>query len=218
MPTSLLSQVDAAIGGKTGIDLEVNNIIYKNQIGSIYQADYIFIDPTTINSLNRRDYLSGMGEVIKYGLCFDKDLFGYLSEDFKLEDIIKTCVKIKTKITLEDEFENGQRLILNFGHTLGHAIESLNGFNISHGEAVAIGMLYEVSSEDLRNKLMNLYDKLGINYKIDIKLSDLRKYILQDKKIKETMISLPLVTEIGKAEIKRINLQDYLGGLNEYNW
>src|SRR5690554_6193197 len=150
IPTTLLAQVDSAVGGKCGVNFKQ----YKNQIGTYYHPQYILVDTDFIKTLPPDEYLSGMGEIIKYGLVFDRALFDSLDNDFLLSDIIYRCLQIKTQVTGRDEFESGERGLLNFGHTVAHALESLSGYKIKHGLAVAAGMYYEVKDEAIRKRLL----------------------------------------------------------------
>jgi 3-dehydroquinate synthase len=144
VPTSLLAQVDSAVGGKVAVDLPEG----KNLVGSFYQPRLVLLDPDTLHTLPDRFFSDGMGEVIKYGCIRDAELFQLLSKNpgkdalkSHMEDIIARCVAIKADIVARDEHDTGERMLLNFGHTLGHAIETLQGFQgLSHGEAVAVGM------------------------------------------------------------------------------
>ena len=143
-PTSLLAQVDSAVGGKVAVDLPEG----KNLVGSFYQPRLVLLDPDTLDTLPDRFFADGMGEVIKYGCIRDAALFHLLAatpgrEALKphMEDIISKCVAIKADIVARDEHDIGERMLLNFGHTLGHAIEALQGYaGLSHGEAVSVGM------------------------------------------------------------------------------
>lgn len=147
IPTTLLSQVDSSVGGKTG----VNHPHGKNMIGVFYQPSLVCVDTDTLQSLDGRQYRSGLYEVIKYGLIYDEKFFDFLQENREtilaresgvLERVISRCCEIKAEVTSIDETETGLRRILNFGHTFGHALEVTAGFQgITHGEAVAFGML-----------------------------------------------------------------------------
>ncbi len=140
IPTSLLSQVDSSVGGKTGVDLPQG----KNLVGAFHQPIAVLIDPDMLKTLPEEFITDGMGEVIKYGCIKDAEFFEFLENENALENIesvIETCVKIKRDVVSRDEREKGERMLLNFGHTLGHAIEKLTGYGeITHGMAVAIGM------------------------------------------------------------------------------
>ncbi len=143
-PTSLLAQVDSAVGGKVAVDLPEG----KNLVGSFYQPKLVLLDPDTLMTLPDKYFSDGMGEVIKYGCIRDASLFQLLLErpgrealQPYMHEIIARCVAIKADIVSRDEHDTGERMVLNFGHTLGHAIEALQGYEgLSHGEAVAVGM------------------------------------------------------------------------------
>lgn len=147
IPTTLLAQVDSSVGGKTGI----NHPLGKNLIGAFYQPKLVCCDLGTLTTLPEREFVAGMAEVIKYGLIRDIGFFHFLVENLEaimaltptpLQRVVQTCCAIKGEIVAADEHENDQRALLNFGHTFGHAIESLTGYDqLLHGEAVAMGML-----------------------------------------------------------------------------
>jgi len=148
VPTTLLSQVDSSVGGKTG----VNHFLGKNMIGTFYQPSLVWIDIDTLHSLDNREFRAGMAEVIKYGVIRDRALFDYLKtnlekinflESEQIEHIVKRSCEIKADVVSEDEKESGVRAILNYGHTVGHAVETLTGYTqYLHGEAVAMGMCH----------------------------------------------------------------------------
>ena len=140
MPTSLLAMVDSSVGGKTAVDLPKG----KNLAGVFRQPDLVLCDTDYLKTLPSDDFRDGMAEVIKYGVIGDKALFDQVksgADRTDLTDVITRCVKMKRDIVGEDEFDNGRRALLNFGHTLGHAIEANSKFTVSHGKAVAIGMV-----------------------------------------------------------------------------
>jgi 3-dehydroquinate synthase len=146
-PTTLLAMVDSSVGGKTG----VNHAMGKNMIGAFYQPRLVLMDLDTLKTLPKEEFLSGMAEVIKYGVIADKDFFVFLEKNRErilahepgpLAQIIKRSCEIKADVVNKDEREGGFRAVLNFGHTLGHAIETLSNYSMRHGEAVAIGMVY----------------------------------------------------------------------------
>ena len=139
IPTTLLAAVDSSVGGKTGVDF----LGLKNQVGAFYQPAVVICDPKTFLTLPKKQYICGAAEVIKYGVINDSKLFYDLSKtpiNENYENIVSTCIKIKKEYVLKDEFDNGDRMFLNFGHTIGHAVESLAGFSLTHGESIAIGM------------------------------------------------------------------------------
>ncbi len=218
VPTTLLSMVDASIGGKTG----VNHTKGKNLIGAFHQPKLVLIDPSTLQTLPEREFHAGMAEVIKYGVICDPQLFSILEEIKQLnnlyqmelgilEEIIGRSVSSKAKIVSEDEYENGRRAILNYGHTFGHAIETLCGYGKwLHGEAVAMGMVAAgelalvrgnwTQNESDRQKL--LLTKFGLPTKWPrLNIDDIISTLKGDKKVQNETIRFILPTEIGKAKI-----------------
>lgn len=214
IPTSLLSQVDSSVGGKVGVDLPRG----KNLVGSFYQPKRVLIDPNVLNTLDEKFYKDGMGEVIKYGCIRDKDLFNLLNslnsrEEVMdhIEDIIYTCCNIKRIIVERDEKDLGERMILNFGHTLGHAIEKYYGFSeFTHGEGVAIGMylitklaeykglVNKEFSEDIKNILV----RYGLPFEVELEDKDaIIETISLDKKNMGSRLKVIIMKEIGNAEI-----------------
>jgi 3-dehydroquinate synthase len=147
VPTTLLAMVDSSVGGKTG----VNHSLGKNMIGAFYQPRLVLMDLDALKTLPKEELLSGMAEVIKYGVIWDRELFDFLEknrekilnlEEGPLGHIIRRSCEIKADVVSKDEREGGLRAILNFGHTVGHAVETLSDYTSRHGEAVAIGMVY----------------------------------------------------------------------------
>lgn len=139
IPTTLLAAVDSSVGGKTAIDLEAG----KNLAGAFWQPSLVLCDTETLSSLPREIFLDGCAEVIKYAVLYDEALFASLQSsgpDFDREEVIARCVELKCRAVMEDEFDNGARMLLNLGHTLGHAVEAASHFAVSHGKGVAIGM------------------------------------------------------------------------------
>jgi 3-dehydroquinate synthase len=213
IPTTLLSQVDASIGGKTGINFE--NI--KNLIGTFSQPFMTLIDTETLHTLPKREFISGFAEIIKHGLIKDKDFFNYLGSkqpySFSPEEIVniieKSCL-IKKEIFEKDPVENGPRKILNFGHTIGHAIESLSHDTqnpLLHGEAIAIGIMAEGKMSEIfgliNDKEMALIKRTLENaylpIKTDLDVSLILKKIKNDKKNNFGQIKWTLLKEIGNA-------------------
>jgi 3-dehydroquinate synthase len=216
MPTTLIGQVDAAIGGKTAVNLPQG----KNLLGAFYQPRCVIIDIELLATLQRRDYVAGLAEVIKYALIWDKNFFVWLENNFqKLLDrdpaallhAIQISTAIKAAIVSQDEKENGLRSLLNFGHTVGHALEAALGFQkILHGEAVAVGMWIasqlSVRSHFLAEKdlprILNLLNQMGMSaYAFDFpSASELMQFMSHDKKIAAGNINFILLKEIGVAE------------------
>ncbi|MCX7883434.1 MAG: 3-dehydroquinate synthase [Caloramator sp.] len=215
IPTTLIAQCDSSVGGKNGYNF--NNI--KNLIGNIYQPDLVYIDVNFLKTLSSREYVNGMAEVIKYGFVCNKNFFNYLNENKKgimereadkLLHIVYECVKIKGKIVEEDELDADKRHILNFGHTIGHGIESASHFNILHGEAVSIGMAAEsfialkLGLIDIKDyeKLISLLKFFNLPVKFsNLKIEEILEYIKKDKKKISKDIKLILPDGIGHAII-----------------
>jgi len=212
IPTTFLAMIDSSIGGKTAVNANEG----KNIIGTIYQPKSVFIDPNFLNSLDKKEVNSGFGEMIKYGAVWDKNLFDQISvwldnpSSFPFEKAIIDAVKIKSVIVSKDEKEKGLRTILNFGHTIGHAIESYYGYErIKHGEAVALGMKCagfisnrkRLLSLNAKNKLFNTLEKLNLPDTSDINEKEIVKKIKSDKKSKKGKIKFVLLSDIGKTKI-----------------
>ncbi|GHT41244.1 3-dehydroquinate synthase [Planctomycetales bacterium] len=157
VPTTLLAQVDSSVGGKVGIDLPKG----KNAVGAFHQPLGVLIDTQTLQTLPVEQYLSGLGEIVKYGASLDVKLFEYLETNVEkinqrdnetLQQIVEQCCRIKAKIVVEDEFETtGRRILLNYGHTFAHSFEIISNFTILHGLAVSIGLIYAASKISRRN-------------------------------------------------------------------
>ena len=203
IPTSLLSQVDSSVGGKTAIDFQ--NI--KNVIGSFYQPDLVLIDPNTLSTLNKRHLYNGLVEAIKISATFDKKLFNLINNSNNIyddiEDIIIRSVKLKKSVVEKDEKEINLRKVLNFGHTIGHGIEESCNNKYLHGECVGVGMLY-FSSDVVKNNIMQILQKYNLPTKINIDTNKVYNKILHDKKAKDEFIECIYVDEIGKYQIKKI--------------
>lgn len=218
VPTTLLAQVDSAIGGKTAVDLAQG----KNLVGAFYQPRLVISDTAFLETLSRRQAACGLAEVIKYAVIKDARLFAYLQGHYRdildlqpaaLEYVVGCCSRIKAEIVRRDEKEElGLRTILNFGHTIGHAIEAAGGYvKYNHGEAIALGM---VAALDISRRLgllePPLYEKItrlitGCGLPVKIKGLDLKAVInahYRDKKFLGAKNRLVLVSGIGKAEIR----------------
>lgn len=213
VPTTLLSQVDSSVGGKTGVDFNK----YKNMVGAFYMPKMVYMNLSTLQSLDDDNFACGMGEVIKSALIADKELFGWLnnnstklsSKDFEaLEHIVYECCKIKGHVVEVDPTEKGIRAYLNYGHTLGHAIEKLCDFRLGHGQCVGLGM---VCAGFLSNKLgyitgseqQQIVDCLKL-YNMPISVSGMtREAVLEasksDKKMTGKKIKFTVLKDIGEA-------------------
>lgn len=214
VPTSLLAQVDSSVGGKVAVDLERG----KNLVGSFYQPKAVLIDPNVLNTLSEKFYRDGMAEVIKYGCIKNKDFFYKLSnlksrEEVmnNIEDIIYTCCDTKRTVVERDEKDLGERMLLNFGHTLGHAIEKYYDFTgYSHGEAVAIGMYLislksekdGITKEGVSEEIKNILINYGLPYEVAIDDNDaIIETIALDKKNLGKSLKVIILKDIGESII-----------------
>ena len=220
MPTSLLAQVDSSVGGKVAVDLERG----KNLVESFYHPKLVLIDPNVLETLNERFFRDGMAEVIKYGCIKDKEFFYFLKSlktkeevIHNIEKIIHKCCFIKKCVVENDEKDTGERMLLNFGHTLGHAIETYYNFKkFTHGEAVAIGM-YEITkiseSKGLTEKgvseeIKEILIQYGLPYEVEISDSSaILDTIALDKKNIDNVLKVVLLKNIGESYLEKTNLE-----------
>lgn len=212
IPTTVLAQVDSSVGGKVAIDLPSG----KNLAGCFYQPKAVFIDPELVRTLPERITHDGLAEVIKYGcICNEKlfTLFEQVSGDDEInlcwQEIIKTCCEIKARIVEHDEHDTGERMLLNFGHTIGHAVEKYYGYGTyTHGEAVAIGMmLLTAQTEALgltergtAERIRNVLQKFHLPVMMEASEKELLKYIGHDKKKRGDDITFIILERIGKGK------------------
>lgn len=201
IPTTLLSQVDSSIGGKTAIDFGG----YKNTVGAFYQPRAVVIDPDVLKTLSRRQFNNGLAESIKMAATSDNELFE-LIENNNAEDIIDIIIekslKIKKAVVEEDEKELGLRKVLNFGHTAGHAIETAAGLSdYLHGECVSMGML-AFCSESVRERLVNILTKYNLPTEFNFSTNEILSALRHDKKAKGNGVNVVFVGEIGSFEFK----------------
>lgn len=217
VPTTLLAMSDSSVGGKTGVDLEA----YKNMIGAFYMPKLVYMNVSTLLSLDNRQYYAGFGEVIKHGLIKQKEFYQWLKEnEFKIKakeySILKQMVykncKIKKEVVEHDPFEQGERALLNFGHTIGHAVEKLLDFKMFHGECVSIGMAAASFISMRRNMITKeeLYDILTMNQKFFLPINiheskiteeSVLEAVSRDKKKDSNKIKFILLDGIGHAVI-----------------
>ncbi|QMS84932.1 3-dehydroquinate synthase [Candidatus Xianfuyuplasma coldseepsis] len=205
IPTTLLSQIDSSVGGKVG----VNASIMKNAIGAFKQPQLVLIDSTTLQTLDQRQVNSGIAEMIKYGLIASKSLFKALLEDDILPNIdnyIYECVSIKRDVVIKDERDTGVRQILNFGHTIGHAIEQASKYQLLHGEAVAIGMVIMAKNKSYYNDLIHLLAKYNLPTSYEYDKDEIYQYITTDKKATKTSLNIIVVDEVGNGYIEPIEI------------
>lgn len=207
IPTSLLAQVDSSIGGKTAIDKKG----YKNLVGAFYPPEMVLIDPNVLSTLNKRQFMEGLVEALKMGITSDKSLYEIIknSDDIykDIDEVIIKALKVKKNVVEIDPYEKSLRKILNFGHTIGHAIESSGKFNLLHGECVGIGLLYMTTGK-LKEEIKDILVKYDLPTEVNISKEDLYKYICLDKKRSNLNITIIEVKEVGTFEINNILLDD----------
>lgn len=222
IPTSILAQVDSSVGGKVAVDLPEG----KNLVGAFYQPQMVIIDPDVLDTLPERYIIDGMGEVIKYGCIKNAKLFDELEacgsyEKLKnrIADIVYACVDIKRMVVEEDEFDFGERILLNFGHTLAHAIEQYHHYEReSHGEAVAIGMyqitkiaeekgLTKKGSADRIKKVLTSY---GLPIEAGIPMCELTEAMKLDKKNLNNQLKVVLLHEIGNSYVHATDVDFFI--------
>jgi 3-dehydroquinate synthase len=216
VPTTLLAQVDSSVGGKTGVNLRAG----KNLVGAFYQPKLVLCDLDTLKALPEREFISGLAEVIKYGIIYDVQLFAQLERDLlkllkrepkTLAAVVARCCEIKAEVVSQDETEGGLRAILNFGHTIGHAIENSSGYGkFLHGEAIAIG---QVAAAKLSHKILGLpirdverigklFNRVGLPTQIKLNSAQRKKLFAAmklDKKASGGEIKFVLAQKIGEV-------------------
>ncbi|MBO5364725.1 MAG: 3-dehydroquinate synthase [Clostridia bacterium] len=222
IPTTILSQVDSSVGGKVAIDLPKG----KNLVGAFYQPKMVLIDPLCLKTLPDRNIADGMAEVIKYGAIGSAELFSFLEEIksdeelfAKIDKIVYTCCDMKRKVVEEDELDTGGRMVLNFGHTFGHAIEKEYHYQTyTHGEAVAIGMVmaceygenHGITEPGTGKRMEQLLQSFRLPTRVALSKESLMDAISVDKKGSGNEIHLILLTKIGEVKIIRTGKEDVL--------
>jgi 3-dehydroquinate synthase len=218
VPTTLLAQVDSSVGGKTGVNLAAG----KNLVGAFYQPRLVVIDVATLTTLAEREFRSGLAEVVKYGMVLDRELFDFLEAQAAhllarelecLLSVIRCSCKMKAAVVEQDEREADLRAVLNYGHTIGHAVETLTGYRqFSHGEAVAIGMVRAarcaefqgLARQDDTARLLRLLASFGLPVEPPaFPLHDYAEALLRDKKVREGGVRFVLNRGIGAFEFTR---------------
>ena len=229
IPTTLLSQVDSSVGGKTAVDLDTG----KNLAGTFYQPDLVLMDPEVLDSLPDTDFMSGMAEVVKYGCIWDADFFDFLAArpDRRslmgdIGHILYTCCDIKRQVVNADEHDTGLRMILNFGHTLGHAYELAGNYTVwTHGQAVAAGMVaaarlgvaLSVTQADVPERIRGVLAPLGLPTSISAAPEHVRRAVGVDKKSAGDFVTLILLEKIGAVrpvKLPRDQVTELLAGLD----
>ena len=216
VPTTLLAQVDSSVGGKVGVNLKAG----KNLVGAFHQPRIVLADLSTLKTLPDREFRAGLAEVIKYGIIHDADLFARLERDVSrmlrrdrrvLMDVAARCCEIKAEVVRQDERESGRRAILNFGHTIGHALEALGGYSrYLHGEAIAIGQAAaaRISARQLGlpadqvRRVYRLLERAGLPVRVSLTAGQCRRVLRLmrlDKKARGGELRFVLVKRIGEA-------------------
>ncbi len=213
LPTSLLAAVDSSVGGKTAIDLEAG----KNLVGAFYQPKLVLCDTDSFDTLPDAEFSNGMAEVIKYGMFCDGEFLDILADEAQtdIENTVARCVAIKAKVVEADEFDKGERMFLNFGHTVAHAVEALSGYTTPHGSAVAIGMAVITKAAIAMKKcdaavieiLLSLLDKYRLPCECPYSIEDVYNVTLKDKKNAHGKITLVVPTGKGQSVLEKCDYE-----------
>lgn len=202
IPTTSLSQIDSSIGGKTAIDLNGA----KNCVGAFWQPDMVIVDPDVLQTLSDRHLHNGLAEAVKEGLTFDEELFAvFEKEDYldHIDEIIYKCLMIKKNVVEHDERESGERKLLNFGHTYGHAFETYYGLTrYLHGECVGMGMMTIMTSEELKSRLEKVLKRMHLPTECDADPEKITALMKNDKKADHDHLTIVQVDEIGKGYLE----------------
>jgi 3-dehydroquinate synthase len=209
IPTTLLAAVDSSVGGKTAVDL-VNG---KNMVGAFHQPVAVFCDVDRFATLPKEVYSDGMAEAIKYGMIYDANLFDQIEAGtISDEDLVKRSVEIKAEVVALDEFDKGPRHILNFGHTLGHAIETLSKYSIGHGSGVAMGMAVlsaAILSEEESNRLNKVLAKYDLPTVPSFDIHEMAALAKTDKKSHGNLIRSVLPVRIGEVRLQDVTVEEW---------
>ena len=210
IPTSLLAQVDASVGGKTGVDLPQG----KNLVGAFWQPSLVIADTALLASLDDVLFTEGMAEVIKYAFIWDEDFYKMLlnrvtKNSPELEEVVARCIQIKADVVSQDEHDNGLRQLLNFGHTIGHVIEARSNFTVSHGFAVAKGMERISRRSPVHDALVQMLKLYELPCDDPISADQIMAGIMNDKKKRGSNITAVVVNEIGKGKLKPMPVEEF---------
>ncbi|MBQ2916294.1 MAG: 3-dehydroquinate synthase [Clostridia bacterium] len=221
IPTTLLSQVDSSVGGKTGVDFGGA----KNIVGSFYQPRLVICDTNYLNTLPENIFADGCAEVIKYAFINDKELLSVIEDGIKknIDDIVYRCVCDKNDVVSNDEFDRGLRGLLNFGHTIGHAVESLSSYRISHGSAVSIGMrivteAFEkvgICKNGVTEKLISVLKANDLPLECGYSVENIINAVRKDKKKSGDSISVIVPKELCKCEIEKMSFEKLYSVIKE---
>lgn len=221
VPTTTLSQVDSSVGGKTGYDYKGN----KNIIGTFYQPNLVYVNTIVSCEIEEAKFIDGLVEIIKIAIVYDTELYEYIKSNIgninkrdsnTVRYIIMKAIELKKDIVEQDEYENGIRAILNFGHSFGHSIEKINDFNISHGSAVAIGMVLSlklstkllITSEKLCNEILDIFDELNLLCINNVQFDGLFENMKLDKKNDSKDYNIIMVEKIGNAIVRKTTIDE----------
>ena len=210
IPTSLLAQVDASVGGKTGVDLPEG----KNLVGAFWQPSLVIADTKLLASLDDVLFTEGMAEVIKYAFIWDQAFYKLLlnrvtKNSPELEEVVARCIQIKAEVVSQDEHDNGLRQLLNFGHTIGHVIEARSNFTVSHGFAVAKGMERISRTSPVHDELVQMLKLYELPCDDPISADQIMAGIMNDKKKRGSSITAVVVNKIGKGELKPMPVEEF---------
>lgn len=215
IPTTLLAQIDSSVGGKTA----VNSAAGKNLIGTFWQPRLVLCDTETLSTLSDEVFSDGVAEAIKYGMIRDQDLFETIEDNIHthLTDVIARCIEIKKQVVEADEFDKGERMLLNFGHTLGHAIEKQSRYAVSHGKAVAIGMQMVAAACERAGhapagcaaRLKNVLQRYGLPHAVSEELDSYIGLCANDKKMDKDVMHVITIAGIGDARITDMRFEAF---------
>lgn len=221
IPTTLLAQIDSSVGGKTAIDIPAG----KNLVGAFKQPALVICDSDTLKTLSPEILADGMAEAIKYGMIKDSNLFDKIAErnldtiEEIMDELVYSCIDIKRQVVEADEFEGGERMILNFGHTLGHAVEGFYNYKTyTHGSGVAVGMCYitkKFCNSDIYEKLAECVKAYRLPVEVPAKMSELLPFCTKDKKRDMNSISYIVCRKIGVAEICKSTVDEFIEVMGE---
>lgn len=215
VPTTLLAAVDSSVGGKTAIDLPAG----KNLAGAFYQPKLVLCDTNTLNTLPEDIFRDGCAEVIKYGILYDPELFSHLLAkglSFQRDEVIAKCVSLKRNVVIADEFDRGDRMKLNLGHTIGHGVEANSNYMLSHGKGVAIGIaivtraaaVQGICSKETTEKILAILEKFQLPTKAVCTPQEIYNCTLSDKKRSGDTVNLIVPREIGDCQILPTKVED----------
>lgn len=214
IPTTFLAAIDSSVGGKTGVNLNAG----KNLTGAFHQPSLVICDTDTFKTLEEKTFADGTAEAIKYGMIKEPKLLNMLAGKFDIEEVVETCVKIKRDVVAKDEFEHGERKLLNFGHTIGHGVEKCSNYEITHGHGVAIGMSiitkaaesFGICEKGMGKELDELLEKCGLPTKCPYQAEELYKVALSDKKRSGSFITVVLPKMKGECILNTITVEKLL--------